>query len=184
MREFSWFDVVFGVILGAILLFAGTMVATAVLMAFPDRTLLAGKHDFIYLSPVILLAGMAFLAWRYPGPGRIVERPLLMILAVIVWPAIAAVMDFLGTASSVVFIAFEGLFLTTLLGFAIFFAVYTEARESPAQETSWPIDRPASFGWMGSKGVPINKVMMYAGLERGGTEEERPDTFVRMKMKE
>lgn len=181
MREFSWLDVVFGVFLGAILLFVGTMVLTAVLMLFPDRTLLAGKLDFIYFFPIMLLAGMAFLAWRYPGPGQIVENPLLTISAILVWPGIATGFALAGVPSPVAFVAFEGLFVTTLIGFAVFFAIFTEVKKSPVLKTSWPIDRPASFGWMGSKGVPINKIMMYAGLERGGTEEERPDTFVRMK---
>lgn len=184
MREFAWTDFIFGFILAGILIFVETLVLTVAFMAFPDRTVLTGGLDFIYLLPVVLLAGMAFLAWKYPGPGRIVEVPLLTIAAMLVWPAIAAFVLFAGASEQLTFLAFEGLFITTLIGFAAFFSIFTEARKAPETKTTWPIDRPASFGWMGSRGVPINKVMMYAGLERGGPEEERPDTFVRMKTKE
>lgn len=184
MREFSWLDVVFGIFLAAILLLVATVVMSVILIAFPDRTVLAGDLDFIYPFPAILLAGMAFLAWKYPGPGRIVEVPLLTIAAILVWPAIAAFALFAGASEQLTLLAFGGLFITTLIGFAAFFSIFTEAGNAPRTKTTWPIDRPASFGWMGPRGVPINKVMMYAGLERGDTEEERPDTFVRMKTKE
>lgn len=184
LREFSWLNVAFGFLLAAILLVVGTVVLAAIIVAFPDRTVLTGKSDFIYMFPAMLLAGMMFFAWKCPGPGRIVETPPFTIGIILVWPAIAAMALLGGGQSWVAFFAFEGLFITTLVGFAVFFAIYTEAKAPPQAKTTWPIDRPASFGWMGSRGVPINKVMMYAGLERGGPEEERPDTFVRMKTKE
>lgn len=184
MRDLSWLEVVSGVFLAAVLLIAVTVVMSVATIAFPDSTVLTSKLDFVYLFPAFLAAGMAFFAWKYPGPGHIVEMPLLTVAAILVWPVIAAVALSSGASSSIVGTAFTGLLVTTLVGFAVFYAIYTEAKKAPKAKTTWPLDRPASFGWMGSRGVPINKVMMYAGIERGGPEEERPDTFVRMKTKE
>lgn len=185
MRDFSWLDVSFGFFLAALLLGVATVVMSFVAVALPDGMIFTGSLDFIYLLPAFLAAGMAFFAWKCPGPGRIVEAPALTLAAISVWPLLAAFSGAGVLPSWVAFFAFQGLFVTTLVGFAVFFAVYSETKKGPQQDkTTWPLDRPASFGWMGSRGVPINKVMMYAGLERGDTEEERPDTFVRMKTKE
>lgn len=184
MRDFSWLDVVFGFFLAALLLGAATVVLSFVAVALPDGMIFTGRLDFIYLLPAFLAAGMAFFAWKCPGPGRIVEVPALTLAAISVWLLLAALTGAGVLPSWVAFLAFQGLFVTTLVGFAVFFAIYSEAKKVPQAKTTWPIDRPASSGWWGMRAFPRNQGMVYAGLQRGGTEEHVPDTIVRMKTKE
>jgi len=129
-------------------------------------------------------AGMLVLARLYPGPGLIVEKPLLAIAAFISLPLLAgilAAMDMFPFDAPWYFpVMFYGVFPSSMIGFAVFFAIVSEARKSSQTGTMWPIPRPASSQG-GLYALPRDKAKVYAGLERGGPEEQRPDTFTRMK---
>lgn len=188
MREINPLDILFGLFLAAIVVMVSGTVAGVIVFVVLDYGVSEGMVALLAISGMTLVAGMLVLASLYPGPGRIVERPLLAFAAFISLPSLSAVCLVTGVihndVSWYVTILFLGVFPSALMGFAVLFAILMEAQGYSTTKTRWPIDRPASAGGWGLRNIPRNQGMVYAGLARGGPEEQVPDTYVRMKTNE
>ncbi len=181
LRDFNWIDVPFG-------LFVASLIAVG-----PVIVMFGGVVGdlILLLVPAAWAVGILVLAWRYPGPGRIVEKPLFALAALLALPLLVGVLAIPGVSPwstnwdawlwAVIIFGFGP---SMAIGFAVLFAIHSEAaRHLRPQRTGWPIVRPAGSQG-GMHGVLTGEVKVVAGLERAGPEEQRPDTFVRMKTKD
>lgn len=191
LRDFNWIDIPFGLfVAGLIALFSSTAAMVTLVFILGNEF---GEVDWwLFMSvPAAWAVGVVVLAWRYPGPGRIVERPMFAAGAFLALPMIVgAVTAFsvysgdIGWDTMLLFTLICGFGPSLLFGFVVLFAIHSEAvRRVRPQRVSWPIVRPAGSQG-GMHGVLPGEAKVIAGLERGGTEEQRPDTFIRMKTRD
>ncbi len=191
LRDFNWIDIPFGLFVAGLVSFFSFMVAMVILVFILGNEL-GEVFWWVFMSvPAAWAAGMVVLAWRYPGPGRIVERPMLAAAAFLALPMIIVAFTAfsvfsgdIGWDAMLLFTLIYGFGPSLLFGFVVFFAIHSEAvRRVRPQRVSWPIIRPAG-SQAGAHGVLPGEAKVIAGLERGGPEEQRPDTFVRMKTRD
>lgn len=187
MRDINVVDIPFGLFLAGIVSLASVAVGLIIAVVILGNSF-SEAMDVVMIAPCIaLVGGMLVLARIHPGPGRVVERPLLAVAAFLALPMLAVVLTALGVFQWAVAwhfpILFYGLLPSAGIGFAVLFSIVSEARSTHAPRGDWRLVRPASSQG-GLQAIPRGEVKVFAGLERGGPEEERPDTYVRMKTRE
>jgi len=192
LRDFNWIDIPFGLFVAGVIAFCSFTVTMTMLVVILGNEFTGAVAWWIFMAaPAAWAVGMGVLAWRYPGPGRIVERPLFAAAAFLALPMIVVAFTAfsvfsgdIGWDTVLLFTLIFGFSPSLLFGFVVLFAIHSEAvRRVRPQRVSWPIVRPAGSQG-GALGVLPGQAKVIAGLERGGTEEQRPDTFIRMKTKD
>jgi len=191
LRDFNWIDIPFGFFMAGLIAFCSFTVAMIIIVPILGNEFWQAANVIFAVVPAAWAVGILVLAWRYPGPGPIVEKPWLALAALLALPLLVGVLAAPGLFSwstnwdawlwAVTYLGFSP---SLAIGFVALFATYSEAaRHFRPQRTSWPVARPAGSQG-GIHGVLTGEAKVVAGLERGGPEEERPDTFVRMKTKD
>jgi len=191
LRDFNWIDIPFGLFVAGVIAFISFTVTIIAFVFILGNEFGEVAWWVLMSAPAAWALGMVVLAWRYPGPGRIIERPmfaagafLALPMAVVAFTAFSVFSGDIGWGTMVLFTLMLGFGPSLLFGFVVLFAIHSEAvRRVRPQRVSWPIVRPAGSQG-GALGVLPREAKVIAGLERGGTEEQRPDTFIRMKTKD
>lgn len=191
LRDFNWIDIPFGLFVAGLIALGSATVAMIIMVPILGNEFSQAAYLIFPVVPAAWAVGILVLAWRYPGPGRIVERPLLALAALLALPLLVGVLAIPGVFpwstnwdTWLWAVMISGFGSSLAIGFAVLFAIYSEAvRHFRPQRTSWPTARPAGSQG-GMHGVLTGEAKVVAGLERAGPEEQRPDTFVRMKTRD